>query len=71
MDVVGNMALSATEIRRAMRNYCGSQDVDRALNDLVRDRELILEDNLYRNYKLGLSRTTFTTPRIQRKPGTP
>jgi hypothetical protein len=48
MEVIGNMALSATEIRRAMRNYMGSSDVDRVVGDLVRDRELILEDNLYR-----------------------
>jgi hypothetical protein len=48
METIGNMALSGTEIRRAMRNYCGSQDVDRMLGDLVRDRELILEETLYR-----------------------
>jgi hypothetical protein len=48
MDVIGNMALSGMEIRRAMRNYMGSQDVDRVLGDLVRDRELIFTDNLYR-----------------------
>jgi Protein of unknown function (DUF3987) len=48
MEVIGNMALSASEIRRAMRNYMGSQDVDRVIGDLVRDRELILEDNLFR-----------------------
>ena len=47
-EAVGNMALSATEIRRAMRNYMGSADVDRVLGDLVRDRELICEDNLLR-----------------------
>jgi hypothetical protein len=48
MEVIGNMALSSTEIRRAMRNYMGSSDVDRVLGDLVRDRELICEDTLYR-----------------------
>jgi hypothetical protein len=48
MEMIGNMALSAMEIRRSMRNYCGSQDVDRMLGDLVRDRELILEEGLYR-----------------------
>lgn len=48
MEVIGNMALSATEIRRAMRNYMGSSDVDRVVGDLVRDREIIYEDNLYR-----------------------
>jgi hypothetical protein len=48
MEVMGNMALSATEIRRAMRNYMGSADVDRVLGDLVRDRELVMEDTLFR-----------------------
>jgi Protein of unknown function (DUF3987) len=48
MEVIGNMALSSTEIRRAMRNYMGSADVDRVLGDLVRDRELIVDENLYR-----------------------
>lgn len=47
-EVIGNMALSAMEIRRAMRNYMGSADVDRVLGDLVRDKELILEEGLYR-----------------------
>lgn len=47
-EVIGNMALSATEIRRAMRNYMGSSDVDRVLGDLVRDKELIIDDTLYR-----------------------
>jgi len=42
------MSLSATEIRRAMRNYMGSADVDRVLGDLVRDKEIILDENLYR-----------------------
>lgn len=48
MEMIGNMAMSSTEIRRAMRNYMGSADVDRVLGDLVRDRELILEETLYR-----------------------
>ena len=48
MEAIGNLALSATEIRRAMRNYLGSQDVDRCLADLTRDRELILDEGLYR-----------------------
>lgn len=48
METIGNMAMSSMEIRRAMRNYMGSADVDRVLGDLVRDRELIFEDNLYR-----------------------
>jgi Protein of unknown function (DUF3987) len=48
MEAIGNLALSATEIRRAMRNYMGSADVDRMLGDLVRDKELICEDTLYR-----------------------
>jgi hypothetical protein len=48
MEVLGNMSLSATEIRRAMRNYMGSADVDRVLGDLVRDKEIILDENLYR-----------------------
>ena len=49
MEVVGNMSMSSMEIRRAMRNYMGSADVDRVLGDLVRDRELIFEENLYRS----------------------
>lgn len=48
MEMIGNLAMSSTEIRRSMRNYMGSADVDRVLGDLVRDRELILEDTLYR-----------------------
>lgn len=48
METIGNLALSSTEIRRAMRNYMGSSDVDRVLGDLVRDRELILDEKLYR-----------------------
>lgn len=47
-EVIGNLAMSSTEIRRAMRNYMGSSDVDRVLGDLVRDRELIFDDKLYR-----------------------
>lgn len=48
MEAIGNLALSAIEIRRAMRNYMGSADVDRLLGDLVRDGELIFDDKLYR-----------------------
>lgn len=48
MEAIGNLALSGTEIRRAMRNYMGSADVDRMLGDLVRDKELVFEDNLFR-----------------------
>jgi hypothetical protein len=48
LEVIGNMAMSSMEIRRAMRNYLGSSDVDRVLGDLVRDREIIFEDSLYR-----------------------
>jgi hypothetical protein len=47
-EAIGNMAMSGTEIRRAMRNHMGSGDVDRLLGDLVRDKELIFEENLYR-----------------------
>jgi len=50
LEVIGNMALSGTEIRRAMRNHMGSADVDRLIGDLVRDGELIFESDtkLYR-----------------------
>lgn len=49
MEAISNATMSATEIRRAMRNYMGSTDVDRVLGDLVRDRELIYtDDKLYR-----------------------
>jgi len=48
LETIGNLSMSSMEIRRAMRNYMGSQDVDRVLGDLVRDRELIFEENLYR-----------------------
>jgi hypothetical protein len=50
MEVIGNLAMSGMEIRRAMRNYMGSADVDRTVGDLVRDRELIFDTDskLYR-----------------------
>lgn len=48
MDAIGNQSLSSMEIRRAMRNYMGSADVDRVLADLVRDHELMFEEGLFR-----------------------
>lgn len=50
MEAIGNLSMSGTAIRRAMRNYMGSADVDRMLGDLVRDSELIYEADtkLYR-----------------------
>lgn len=47
-EILGSSAMSGTAIRRAFRNYLGSADVDRMLVDLVRDRELILDDGVYR-----------------------
>lgn len=48
MEAIGNLSMSSMEIRRAMRNYMGSSDVDRVLGDLVRDKELVFEEGLYR-----------------------
>lgn len=51
-ETIGGLSLSASQIRRAMRNYCSSLDVDRMLGDLVRDKELALEDGNYRRTNL-------------------
>lgn len=51
-ETIGGLNLTASQIRRAMRNYCSSLDVDRMLGDLVRDKELILEDGNYRRANL-------------------
>jgi hypothetical protein len=47
-EALGGMRMSGSELRRAMRNYCSSSDVDRMLGDLVRDREITLDDGFYR-----------------------
>ena len=48
METLGNMALSGSDIRRAMRNFLSGPSTDRILAELVRDHELILDDGLYR-----------------------
>ena len=48
MEAIGNMAMSGTDIRRAMRNFLSGASVDRILADLTRDRELILDEGLFR-----------------------
>lgn len=46
-EALGGLRMSGSELRRAMRNYCSSADVDRMLTDLVRDKELKLDDGNY------------------------
>lgn len=48
METIGNLALTGGDIRRSMRNYLSGQSVDRILGELVRDKELIFDDGLFR-----------------------
>lgn len=48
LDALGTEERSGVQLRRALRNHCGGTDVDRMLGDLVRDKEIILSDGMYR-----------------------
>lgn len=44
LDAIGGEWRTAIDLRRAMRNHCGGQDVDRMLTDLERNKEIIYDD---------------------------
>lgn len=48
MEIVGDDVLSDMQIRRAMRNYCGSDDVDRFIRNLVASGDLKIYEGKYR-----------------------
>jgi hypothetical protein len=48
LEALGQEERSAISLRRAMRNHCGGQEVDRMLSDLERNREVMKVNESYR-----------------------
>lgn len=44
MELIGEESMGIVQVKRSMRNYCGSQDVDRLLRDLIDSKDLVLVD---------------------------
>ena len=52
LDLLGDARMSDIELRRAMRNHCGASDTDRMISDLVKSREVVLDDGKFRRVRL-------------------
>lgn len=52
LDLLGDARMSDIELRRAMRNHCGATDTDRMIQDLIKSREVVLEEGKFRRVNL-------------------
>lgn len=48
LEAIGGEAVSDVAIKRAMRNYCGGQDVDKILMGLLQAKDVVIIDGKYR-----------------------
>ena len=48
MEAIGDDYVSDVQIKRAMRNYCSSQDVDKMLQSLLGSRDILFVDGKFR-----------------------
>lgn len=52
LDLLGDSRMSDIELRRAMRNHCGASDTDRLIADLLKSREVVLDDGKFRRVRI-------------------
>lgn len=55
LETIGQETLSIVQIRRAMRNYAGAEDVDRMLRNLLSSKELVCQEGNYRRANIDAS----------------
>lgn len=48
LEVIGQDHMSDVQVRRAMRNHMGATDVDKVLNDLIKSKEVVIDEGRYR-----------------------
>jgi hypothetical protein len=48
LEIIGSDVMSPVQIRRAMRNYCSADDVDKLVRSLVMSKDIVSYDGNYR-----------------------